>query len=236
MGKKQRITVYSYSDCDSKDVNPHRPVKFSDAKNIVNQLITAIKTEDEDNFCKLLDSDFIYPGNGLRDGDIDKSDQFMGGFVDSGWAYGFSSGWGYHGIGTTFTSHYAPQTRYNHYKSTYKGDHHTRYLEYEYYDTRPCLEALFFEYTKLFQEFIATLAQSKNALMHQAFVRRFEKNQNLPQEILKPIDEENIKDLTAGIQSIRSYGELLKLRDISKGFYRRKKSQYWRYKITGFQI
>lgn len=191
--KLQRITVYSYAaECDPPSENVTISISPSNAHNICQSLLASIDRNDVGKFKSLLDTSFIYPGNGLKDGDTNKDDKYF--------------------IGLDGSMH-----TYNNYTGTYIGGHHVREFKYEYYYVRPMIAALFFEYNSLFLSVLSRLAQSENALLHEEFVRIYEVCNDMPKQLLTPCIQQTRTNLQMGIDAISQYGHQLNSEGVSKG-------------------
>lgn len=187
--KQEQFTVFSYSaECGEKLKNAATPIIPTNMNELAVTIGNCITTGNSVRLETLLNDKFIYPGNGLKEGDTDKSNKY----------FPYSS------------------EAYNDYEGTYRGDHHVRHFRYEYYYTQPIMVTLFFEYNKLFQNIINRLAQSNNAELHRVFTSVFARYPELPQEIFELCDANLKNNLQSAVQSIKAYSAELESKGIDK--------------------
>ncbi len=153
---------------------------------------------------KLLSDDYIYPGNGLKEGHRSKKD---GDFLDF-------NNYSYFGI---------TQPRHNQlhqvsdYKSVYQGDHHTDTTEYEFYYTRPILETLYLEHEEFFMKLLARLIIKDSPALYTTFIEAINKSNEIPRHLLTPCNETTKAQLVTGINAIAAYGAHLTASQIERG-------------------
>lgn len=92
------------------------------------------------------------------------------------------------------------------YHFTYQGNLHIRNLTYEYYYTRPLLEALFLEHPEIFQRLIAAVASSPCAPLHASLVSHLQQNPAFPKDLCQAVD---IPRLESRIKALNDYGNEL---------------------------
>ncbi len=207
MGKVQKqFTISNNASFEDKPpLNLAAEIVPSNAESIFNQLVDAIARDDDADFSNALSSDFIYPGDGLKEGDTD-----------------FSSGsfnpLEYLSSDVTDLTRHNQMTSDNHYSSTYIGDHHTRHFVFRYYWVRPIIENLFFEHNELFRRLMSQLALSENTLIHNSFVENFNRTDVSP-EILLPWNANIATEVRLRVTEITMYGEQLISEGVDRGNY-----------------
>jgi len=205
--KEKKFTVRNSASFDDREPESSvTPVEPSSARLVLAELTHAINQNDVDEFKAIISNDFIYPGDGLKEGDTD---------LKGGTTYPFII---IDGQLISFPESNSGYIIHDHYSATFKGGHHVRSFEYRYYSARPMIEALFYEHNKLFRDLVELLAESDNALLHHAFIRSFNKT-DVSTDIFVPWDQ-NVKcNVKAGIKEIKNYGEFLHKAGISRGSY-----------------
>jgi hypothetical protein len=224
MGKIQKqFTIYERANFEDRDSTIKRTdVAASNAETVFNELVAAINNNKADAFSKTLSSDFIYPGDGLKEGDKD----FTSGSFDPVLFLGVDASYiAASFIGVSASAMVADtqnQVRHNHatrdnnYSETYTGNHHTRHMKYRYYSVRPVIENLFFENNELFRRLASQVALSESQLIHNIFAEAFN-GTDLPSDIMTPWDAIRTNEVRLGVIEISLYGHQLVSEGIARG-------------------
>lgn len=197
MPKTQQKFLISHKviiDFGGVDYDHSSPVIFSDAYKIYESLIRYIREGSAEELGGLLTRNFIYSGDGLREGDTPEEI----GQADDSYCYVATERIQWHTRGDTPVS--ASERRV-----------------FKYYYTRPILETLFFEYQDLFLELLSRVASSNDPTLHEVFIKAFMRCKDLPQDMLTPPTHKKLENLNAGIAEIKKYGGELLLSRVERG-------------------